>query len=488
MGLSTCTIEAAEGCAVHNICCIGAGYVGGPTCAVIAQQCPDINVHIVDLSEDRIRQWNNGPPLPIHEPGLDECILQTRNRNLFFSTNVHQAIQEADLVFISVNTPTKSTGRGAGQGSDLSFVESAARAIVEACNSITANDDSRSVIKIIVEKSTVPCGTNDALRSIFKSNLDPKCPVQLEILSNPEFLAEGTAMKDLIAPDRILIGSLETDSGRWARDQLAAVYSRWIPKERIVLSNIWSSEMSKLAANAMLAQRISSINALSALCEQTGADIGHVSEAIGRDGRIGSRFLQASLGFGGSCFRKDILSLIYMCRSLNLEVCAKYWQAVLDMNDHQTNRFSNSIISALNNTVLGKRVAVFGFAFKKNTGDTRESPAIAVVRSLLEEGANVAIYDPVVTEDVMRRDLHQDSVRSKRGLLQVCGSPMAAVKEAYAVAICTEWDEFSTIDYNNIYQLMNKPAFIFDGRRVVNVKALQAIGFQVRSIGASHSS
>lgn len=454
-----------------KICCIGAGYVGGPTMAVIAQKCTEIEVTVVDLDEKRIAAWNSDS-LPVYEPGLDDVVRQARGRNLFFSTDVSCAIREADLIFVSVGTPTKTFGIGAGQASDLRFIESAARLI--------ASEAKGS--KIIVEKSTVPVGTADTIRSILAAN---SAPDQFEVLSNPEFLAEGTAIEDLNYPDRILIGGRDTPEGAAAMKVLSSIYEHWVDKSKIILTNVWSSEMSKLVANALLAQRISSINSISALCEATGAEIGQVSAAVGADSRIGSKFLKSSVGFGGSCFQKDILNLVYLCRHFGLPEVAEYWQKVVDINDWQKHRFAKAIVGQLFNNIAGKKIAILGFAFKKDTNDTRESPAIAVCRDLIAEGARIALYDPQVSTSQVTRELIDAGVSaddtSKR--VQHCSNAMNAISDSHAVAVLTEWDEFKSIDWERAYSQMRKPACIFDGRNILDHARLENIGFTVRAIG-----
>ena len=363
-----------------NILCIGAGYVGGPTMAVIAAKCPQYKVTIVDINSERIKAWQTDE-LPIYEPGLLDIVKQARNRNLFFSTEITENIKQADIIFVSVNTPTKTFGEGAGKSADLQYWEKTARDILAA-----AEED-----KIIVEKSTLPVRTAAALERILHSN---DKGIHFDIISNPEFLAEGTAINDLLDPDRVLIGSRENESGRRARQEIVDIYANWVPRDRIITSNIWSSELSKLVANAFLAQRISSINSISALCEMTEANISEVAYAIGRDSRIGPKFLNASVGFGGSCFKKDILNLVYIAESYGLTEVAAYWEQVVKMNEYQEHRFVSTMIKALFNTVSTKRIALFGFAFKADTGDTRESPAIYVTRQLVEERAHVVITDP----------------------------------------------------------------------------------------------
>jgi len=461
---------------VKKIVCLGAGYVGGPTCAVIAQQCPDITVTIVDLNEARIKAWNDEDfRLPIYEPGLEEVVRSCRGRNLFFSTDVDKGIQEADLIFVSVNTPTKKSGVGAGFAADLNFVELATRRIAAVA---TSN-------KIVVEKSTVPCRTAESMRTILEANAKPNC--RFDILSNPEFLAEGTAIDDLHSPDRVLIGSLQTPEGLSACSSLADVYAHWIPRERILTVGLWSSELSKLAANAMLAQRISSINALSAICEATGANIDEVAHAVGYDSRIGPKFLKASVGFGGSCFQKDILNLVYLSESLHLPEVAAYWRQVVEMNEHQKSRFSKRVVDTLFNTITGKRIAVLGFAFKADTGDTRESAAISLIRDFQKERAQVQLYDPKVQESQIWQDLAEASPdlssETIKKQVKICSSALEACKGAEAVVIATEWKEFKEIDWEKVYQGMNKPAFVFDGRLLVDAEKLQEIGFKVITIG-----
>ncbi|KAK9332340.1 UDP-glucose/GDP-mannose dehydrogenase family, NAD binding domain-containing protein [Lipomyces starkeyi] len=463
---------------VTKICCLGAGYVGGPTCAVIAYKCPHITVTIVDLNQARIDAWNSDD-LPIYEPGLDEVVKAVRGKNLFFSTDVDTAIKEADLIFVSVNTPTKKSGVGKGFAADLGYVESATRHIAK----VAVSD------KIVVEKSTVPCRTAQSMRKILDSNGKPGA--RFDILSNPEFLAEGTAIRDLFAPDRVLIGSLDTANGRSAAASLADVYGNWVPRKQVITMNLWSSELSKLAANALLAQRISSINALSAICEATGADVDEVSYAVGLDSRIGPKFLKASVGFGGSCFQKDILNLVYLSESLHLPDVAEYWRQVVEMNESQKRRFTQHIISSLFNTLTGKRLAVLGFAFKKDTGDTRESAAITLIKYFRQEQAKIAIYDPKVEESQIWYDLAEpgvvDDVTALKKQVTITSSAYEAAEGADAVVICTEWDEFrdTKLDYEKIYATMNKPAFIFDGRLILNQKKLEKIGFKVECIGRS---
>ncbi|NXD09422.1 UGDH dehydrogenase, partial [Nothocercus nigrocapillus] len=460
---------------IRRICCIGAGYVGGPTCSVIAQMCPHIQVTVVDVNEARVRAWNSDT-LPIYEPGLKEVVESCRGRNLFFSTNIDDAIREADLVFISVNTPTKTYGMGKGRAADLKYIEACARRIVQNSNGY----------KIVTEKSTVPVRAAESIRRIFDANTKPD--LNLQVLSNPEFLAEGTAIKDLKNPDRVLIGGDDSPEGQKAVRALCAVYEHWVPKEKILTTNTWSSELSKLAANAFLAQRISSINSISALCEATGADVEEVARAIGTDQRIGNKFLKASVGFGGSCFQKDVLNLVYLCEALNLPEVARYWQQVIDMNDYQRRRFASRIIDSLFNTVTDKKIAILGFAFKKDTGDTRESSSIYISKYLMDEGAKLHIYDPKVSKEQIMLDLSHPGVSEDdqvSRLVTISKDPYEACDGAHALVICTEWDMFKDLDYDRIHKKMLKPAFIFDGRRVLDDlhNELQVIGFQIETIG-----
>ncbi len=462
---------------ITKICCIGAGYVGGPTMSIIAKQCPEIKVTVVDINESRINQWNDEDldNLPIYEPGLKEMVAATRGKNLFFSTDVDKAIDESEMIFISVNTPTKTYGKGKGQAADLKYIELCARNIAK-----VAKDD-----KIVVEKSTLPVRTAEAIKNILDNTGNG---VNFEILSNPEFLAEGTAIDDLLHADRVLIGGSETASGQAAKDALSAVYEHWLPKERILQTNVWSSELSKLVANAFLAQRVSSINAISALCEKTDANIAEVSRAIGYDSRIGSKFLNASVGFGGSCFQKDILNLVYIAQSFGLPEVADYWEQVIIMNDYQKRRFAENIVTTLYNTVSGKKIIFYGWAFKKDTNDTRESAAIYVADALLDEQAEIIVYDPKVSEKTVYADLDYLNTREpaeNRRLLKVVNDPMEAVKEAHAIAILTEWDEFKSYDWKAIYDSMLKPAFIFDGRRLLDTDQMDEIGFNYYKIGQS---
>lgn len=451
---------------IDSICCIGAGYVGGPTMAVIAQKCPNIKVTVVDLNEARIAAWNDADfdKLPVYEPGLADVVKEARGRNLFFSTDVDKAIDEAQMIFISVNTPTKTYGAGKGMAADLKYIELCARQIARVAKSE----------KIVVEKSTLPVRTAEAIKSILDNTGNG---VNFQILSNPEFLAEGTAVQDLHNPDRVLIGGNDAE----AIQSLVDVYGNWVPKERILTTNVWSSELSKLTANAFLAQRVSSINAISELCEKTEADVSEVAKAIGMDSRIGSKFLKASVGFGGSCFQKDILNLVYIAKSYGLHEVADYWEQVVIMNDHQKHRFAKNIVRTLYNTVSGKKIAMLGWAFKKDTNDTRESAAINVAQDLLNEEAKVAVYDPKVEPSQIRFDLADQSEG-----VSIEVDPYEACKNAHAVAILTEWDEFVTYDWQKIYDGMLKPAFVFDGRNILDKQKMKAIGFIYNAVGSSN--
>ncbi|MEO2082234.1 MAG: nucleotide sugar dehydrogenase [Leeuwenhoekiella sp.] len=462
---------------IKNICCIGAGYVGGPTMAIIAQKSPEINVTVVDINAKRIAAWNDPDveKIPIYEPGLSEVVAEARGRNLFFSTDVDAAIDAADMIFISVNTPTKTYGMGKGMAADLKYIELCARQIAR----VAKND------KIIVEKSTLPVRTAEALKRILDNTGNG---VNFQILSNPEFLAEGTAVTDLHKPDRVLIGGdLDTEAGREAIQALVDVYGHWVSDDNILTTNVWSSELSKLTANAFLAQRVSSINAMSELCEVTEADVQEVAKAIGMDSRIGPKFLKASVGFGGSCFQKDILNLVYIAKSFGLNEVADYWEQVILMNDHQKRRFAAKIVKTLFNTVSGKKIALLGWAFKKDTNDTRESAAIYVADYLLNEQAEIVVYDPKVTQEQILADLDYLGTRSEvenRAQVSVVNTPETACAEAHAVAVMTEWDAFKTLDWEAIYEGMLKPAFLFDGRRLLDKEALTAIGFDFYAIGS----
>ena len=448
---------------MKNILCIGAGYVGGPTMAVVAKHCPEYRVVVVDINAAKIAAWNSDQ-LPIYEPGLDEVVRCARGRNLFFSTEIDRNIAEAEIIFVSVNTPTKTFGQGAGRAADLQYWEKTARQIVE--NSTTP--------KVVVEKSTLPVRTAQAMERILDCNDNG---IHFDVVSNPEFLAEGSAIRDMEEPDRVLVGGRETPSGQEAIQAIVDIYAHWVPRDRIITTNLWSSELSKLAANAFLAQRVSSINAISALCEKTEADVAEVARAIGTDSRVGSRFLRASVGFGGSCFKKDILNLVYLCENYGLYEVAAYWEQVVKMNEYQENRFVSNMVSAMFNTVAGKRIALFGAAFKANTSDIRESPALAVCRGLLEERAHVVLTDPYALENA-RADL---GAAADKVVFEP--DPYAAVEGAHAIAVLTEWSQFVELDYEAIHESMVKPAFIFDGRNILDHKKLHAIGFNVYAVG-----
>jgi len=447
----------------RKILCIGAGYVGGPTMAVIAMKCPEYKVTVVDINEEKIKQWNSGQ-LPIYEPGLEEIIRKVRGSNLFFSADIKSGIKGSDIIFVSVNTPTKTFGLGAGMASDLQYWEKTAQQILE-------NSEGP---KIIVEKSTLPVKTAEAMERILKMNENG---ARFEVISNPEFLSEGTAIQDLLEPDRVLIGSHRTESGLKAAEEIGKIYAHWVPREKIITTNLWSSELSKLVANAFLAQRISSINSISALCEKTDADVAEIAFAIGADRRIGASFLNASVGFGGSCFKKDILNLVYIAESYGLKEVAEYWKMVVKINEYQQERFVANIIRAMFNTVVDKKIAIFGFAFKANTGDIRESPARFVVKKLIEERAILSITDPHALENA-RSDL---AGVDREILFEL--DPYRAAKGASAVVLVTEWDVFRNLDYERIYREMKKPALIFDGRNILDHQNLFSLGFDVYPIG-----
>jgi UDPglucose 6-dehydrogenase len=455
---------------VLKICCIGAGYVGGPTMAMIAAKCPDIRVEVVDLNQARINAWNSDN-LPVYEPGLDEVVKSARGRNLFFSTGVEDAVRGADIIFVSVNTPTKTFGLGAGRAADLRYIEAVARMIAKVVDEP----------KVIVEKSTIPVKTAETILTILSASGKK---LNHQVLSNPEFLAEGTAVEDLKSPDRILIGGEQTPEGLAAIEKLVSVYARWVPRERILTTNLWSSELAKLVANAFLAQRISSINAISALCETTGADVEEVGRAIGSDSRIGPKFLKASVGFGGSCFQKDVLNLVYLCGAFGIPEVADYWEHVVRLNDWQKSRYVARVIKTLFNTVSGKRLAVLGFAFKKDTNDTRESPAISICKALLDEQARLAIYDPKVESSQIFADLE---IKDDDPRVEICSDANQALQGAHAMLVLTEWNEFRDLDFDKIYKVMHKPAWVFDGRNVLDVAKLRSLGFYVYSIGKPES-
>ena len=461
---------------IRVICCIGAGYVGGPTMAVIADRCPDVQVKVVDLNQGRIDAWNDADlsRLPVYEPGLDAVVGRCRGRNLHFSTAVEQSIAEADMVFLSVNTPTKTRGVGAGQASDLRWIEASARQVAACSKGHT----------IVVEKSTLPVRTAETVKAILSASQGETtdgAPKTFSVLSNPEFLAEGTAVADLECPDRVLIGG--EDSA--AIDALASIYGNWVPAERILRTNLWSSELSKLTANAFLAQRISSINSIAALCEATEADVQEVAKAIGSDTRLGSKFLKAGPGFGGSCFQKDILNLVYLCRHYGLEEVALYWESVVRLNAWQQHRIARLVVSKLFGTVTAKRLAVLGFAFKADTNDTREAPAIRICSDLLEEGAELSIFDPKVTSLQIASDLCQPEGLSSgdNGVWHIASTALDATRGADAVLILTEWSEFADLDWQAISAGMRKPAWVFDARACIDQASARTAGLNVWTVG-----
>ncbi len=462
---------------IKNICCIGAGYVGGPTMSVIASHCPDIVVNVVDINESRIKSWNSVDlnRLPVYEPGLDKIVNNCRGKNLFFSTNLEESIRNADVIFISVNTPIKKSGLGAGFTSDLKWVESSARQIAEFSTGHT----------IVVEKSTLPVKTAETIKNILISSQElirndgkGNNKKTYSIVSNPEFLAEGTAINNLEEPDRVLIGGEDPSS----IESISSIYKRWVPSEKIITTNLWSSELSKLVANAFLAQRISSINSISALCEKTGANIKEVANAVGTDTRIGTKFLEAGPGFGGSCFKKDILNLVYLCRYYSLDQVADYWEQIVKINSFQQKRISSLVVKNLFGTLSNKKLAILGFSFKANTNDTRESPSKEISKKLLEEGAILSFYDPKVSKDQILLDLGS-SPNSDEKLL-VCEDVFKAAEGAHAVLILTEWDEFKQLDWHEIYHIMRRPAWVFDTRFCTDKDYLSNIGFKTWSLGS----
>ena len=444
---------------IKNICCIGAGYVGGPTMAVIALKCPHINVTVVDANPDKIKAWN-GPldSLPVYEPGLAEVVKEARGRNLFFSEDIADNIEKAEMIFMAVNTPTKTEGEGAGMAADLRYVEACAKDIAKYSKSD----------KIVIEKSTLPVRTAEKIKEILEENSNG---IHFEILSNPEFLAEGTAIQNLFKSDRVLIGGDPSELGQKAVKALVDIYANWIPKEKILTTNVWSSELSKLASNAMLAQRISSVNSLSALCEKTGADIEELSKAIGMDHRIGSKFLKASVGFGGSCFQKDVLNLVYLCRHYGLEEVADYWHQVIKINNYQKNRFAQKIIDHFGGDITGKTIAILGWAFKANTNDSRESPAIYVTEKLFKAGAILEIYDPMVSKESIFRDIdfywESPIIEDLTSRISVLDSISTLDLSVDAVAILTEWEAFKVLDFSK--------TIVFDGRGLA-AKSTYSIG------------
>ena len=468
---------------IKNICCIGAGYVGGPTMAVIADKCPEIKIEVVDLNEERIKNWNNSDfsKLPIYEPGLAEIIKKCRDKNLFFSNAIQEKIKTADMVFISVNTPTKTKGFGAGKASDLKYVEACARQVAKYSKGHT----------IVVEKSTLPVRTAEVIKSILlgsKQSSDETCPKNtFDVLSNPEFLSEGTAIKDLNQPDRVLIGGEKVE----AMEALSRIYKHWVPEDKILKTNIWSSELAKLTSNAFLAQRISSINSISAICEATGADIREVTRAIGSDTRIGSKFLDSGPGFGGSCFKKDILNLVYLSSYFGLEEVASFWESVVELNNWHQHRISKLIVNKLFGTVRGKKIFILGFAFKANTNDTRESAAINICKDLLEEGAILYIHDPKVEPNQISRDINvQQSLQSNESNINPKESLWYYTKDCFegadgadAIVVLTEWEEYRLLDWAKISKQLRKPAWIFDSRSIIPTEVIRSLELNVWRIG-----
>ena len=463
---------------ISNICCIGAGFVGGPTMSVIALHCPEVKITVVDINKDKIKQWNgNVDKLPVFEPGLSEIVSKVRNVNLFFTSDIEEAIKNAEMIFLAVNTPTKSSGEGKGYAADLKHIENAAKLIAE----ISTND------KIVIEKSTLPVRTAERLKEII--NLNKKENINFEIISNPEFLAEGTAINDLFKSDRVLIGGENTSKGNEAVSALVDIYKKWIPIDKILTTNVWSSELSKLVSNAMLAQRISSINSISALCEETGANIDEVSKAVGMDSRIGPHFLKSSVGFGGSCFKKDILNLAYISRFYGLNEVADYWESVVDINNYQTDRFADKIMSCIKDK--DSIITILGWAFKKNTNDSRESASIHISKKILENGYNLKIYDPKVSKqkiindiiDIMNIDNSRFELLSEK--IEILESPYKAIVDSSLIAVCTEWTEFIDLKWDKIYNDMQKPSWCFDGRNILDKNELEKIGFKTFFIGQS---
>ncbi len=467
---------------IKNICCIGAGYVGGPTMAVIAKKCPEINVTVVDLDEERIANWNNKDlsKLPIFEPGLDLIIKECRNLNLFFTTNVKDSIANADMIFLSVNTPTKARGVGAGKASDLKWIEASARQVANFAEGKT----------IVVEKSTIPVKTAETIKLILNSsniiNKKNKVDKEFFVLSNPEFLSEGNAIENLEKPDRVLIGGDDKNS----IECLAEIYQRWISHEKILRTNLWSSELSKLAANAFLAQKISSINSISGICESTGADISEVAKAIGMDKRIGSEFLNAGPGFGGSCFKKDILNLIYIANFYKLPKVAEYWEKVLEINIWQQNRIVEKIVEKLFGTLSDKKIAILGFSFKSNTNDTRESPAIKICTELLKEGAILSIYDPKVSKDQIIKDLPNNASNNEfhlgYGEWMLSNSIYDSVRDSLGIVVLTEWEEFKFINWEEVVKLSGYPLWLFDTRSICNKNEAVKNNINYWSVGSKN--
>ncbi len=467
---------------IKNICCIGAGYVGGPTMAVFADKCPHLTINVVDLNKDRIDAWNSTDldKLPIFEPDLDLKIKKCRNKNLYFSSQVEKYISTADMVFISVNTPTKTKGIGAGKASDLKWVEACARQVAKYASGHT----------IVVEKSTLPVKTAEVIKTILEASPRNEANVSFDVLSNPEFLAEGSAIKDLETPDRVLIGG----ENPAAINSLSEIYKNWVPEKKILHTNIWSSELAKLTANAFLAQRVSSINSISAICEATGADVREVSRAIGSDSRIGSKFLNSGPGFGGSCFKKDILNLVYLCQYFGLPEVANFWEAVVKLNEWHQHRISKLIVKKLFGTISSKKIAILGFAFKANTNDTRESAAITICKDLIIEGAILSIHDPKVDPNQIAKDLGIDDknkndfpknkdLYSAEGEWFFSDSIDCALTGADAAIVLTEWEEYGKLDWSKISKLMRRPAWVFDARSTLLPEKVKEAGLNYWRIG-----
>ena len=467
---------------VKNICCIGAGYVGGPTMTMMASKCPELIFNVVDINKERIKLWNNKnlSKLPIFEPGLEELIAKTRNKNLFFSTKIKEAIESADIIFISVNTPTKKTGLGAGKSSDLKWVEASAREVARYSKGYT----------IVVEKSTLPVRTAEVIKNILNSaeTNSQNGQISFSVLSNPEFLAEGTAINDLENPDRVLIGG----ENKKAMMKLREIYKSWVPEDKILFTNIWSSELAKLTSNAFLAQRISSINSISAICEVTGADVREVSRAIGKDSRIGSKFLDSGPGFGGSCFKKDILNLVYLAEYFDLHDVANFWEGVVKINDWHQKRISDIVIKKLFGTITGKRIVVLGFAFKANTNDTRESAAITICKNLINEGADLIIHDPKVKPEQIEIDLQIKQVSNKNRNEQFIKTEIGQWRfsksidifdDAHAILVLTEWEEYKHIQWQKLVKKMVKPSWVFDSRSIVNAEEVIKSGINFWRLG-----
>jgi len=459
---------------VENVCCIGAGYVGGPTMAVLAKNCPNLKIKVADLNKERIKRWNDKDlsNLPVFEPGLAEVIQSTRNKNLFFTSNVDESIRKADMIFLSVNTPTKIRGLGAGKASDLKWIEACAREIALKAEGHT----------IVVEKSTVPVKTAETIKTILYETHSSK-EKTFSVLSNPEFLAEGTAINDLQNPDRVLIGGEDFES----IELLNNIYQNWIPENKIIKTNIWSSELSKLISNAFLAQRVSSINSVASLCEVTGADVKQVSKAIGSDTRIGKKFLQSGPGFGGSCFQKDILNLVYLCEYYGLHKEASYWENVIVINNWQRDRIYEIIVSKLFGNLTNKKITILGFAFKANTNDTRESSAISICKNLLKEGAHLFIHDPKVSKisilEELDLPLDKDSEEKRNKQFTYCESLKEAFIDSHAIVILTDWDQYKDLEWKSISQVMRKPAWVFDTRTILNKEMIISTGINYWGVG-----